>query len=221
MRLGQRELWMGLTLLVLMVLYGLSFVAMLLPLLLIVGVGAAAGGGGGAGGGRGAGDRRAGGPRRACCGVASRLSVALPMSFAQSAFILPRGLAADPRARRAHLPDLPRLFAILLLGELLLLGVGFGLVAALVPLPELGRAFTQNPAKLFSQVNPAVWGRRHLRLGGAGGGQRGAVLGRPGPGLSRPQPRGRGRGLCLRARCRGPGFSPKLPGVEGQDSRHG
>jgi hypothetical protein len=155
LRLGQRELWMGLTLLVLMVLYGLSFVAMLLPLIVIVGVGAAAGGGG------------AGMAAALLIGVpvvfavfmwgASRLSVALPMSFAQRAFILPEAWReTHGHAGRIFLVFLG-LFAILLLGELVVLGVGLGLVAALVPLPELGRAFTENPAKLFSQINPAVW----------------------------------------------------------------
>jgi hypothetical protein len=155
LRLGQRELWMGLTLLVLMVLYGLSFVAMLLPLLVIVGVGAAAGGGGGA---------MAAAMLIAVPVVlavllwgASRLSVALPMSFGQRAFILPEAW----RLTRGHGGRIFLVFlalvAILLLGELVLLGVGVGLVAALVPLPELGRAFTENPAKLFSKVNPAVW----------------------------------------------------------------
>ena len=162
LRLGARELWMALTAVVLAVLYVLAIVATMIPVG-IVGFGAGIAGGA-AGGGAGAG-----------IGVLlilvllifvamgvvlwgfSRLAVALPMSFAQRNFRIPEAWQMTRgQAGRVFLVMLG-LFALLLLVEALVVALFAGVISVFMPLAEVGKLFSENPAKLFSTIHPAAW----------------------------------------------------------------
>jgi amino acid transporter len=79
------------------------------------------------------------------------------MSFAQRTFRIPEAWKMTRgHAGRIFLVMLA-LFALVLLAELLLFALGAGLFSLFMPLTELGKMFSQNPALLFSKINPAVW----------------------------------------------------------------
>lgn len=156
LRLGQRELWIGLTLIVIAVMYFAAVFAMAIPLvILFVGFSAA--------GGSGAGVGVLIGVLLGLVGIgvviwgAIRLSLSLPMSFADKNFRLPQGW----RRTRGHAGRMFGVFATLIIMlyviALLLLAAGAVVLNAFMPLGEIGKAFTANPAQLISKINPAAW----------------------------------------------------------------
>ena len=159
LRLGARELWMALTTIVLFVIYILAIVAMMIPFgIIIFGASLTAGAGGAA----------------AAIGLLiavplifvamgvifwgfSRLSVAVPMSFAQRTFRIPEAWKMTKgHAGRIFLVMLA-LTALVLLAEVLVVALFAGVFSLFIPLADLGKLFSENPAKLFSTINPAVW----------------------------------------------------------------
>jgi hypothetical protein len=157
LRLGARELWMALTSIVLIVIYVLAFVAMMIPFMIVIFGSAAAGGGAGAAIGLLIGVPLFFVGTGVVLWGLSRLAIALPMSFAQRTFRIPEAWKMTRgHAGRIFLVMLA-LFALLLLVELMLLALGAGVMSLFMPLADMGKLFTQNPAKLFSAVNPVVW----------------------------------------------------------------
>jgi hypothetical protein len=157
LRIGARELWMALTTIVLFVIYVLAIIAAMIPFGIVVFGAGAAGGGAGAAIGLLIGIPLV----LVATGVVlwglSRLSVALPMSFAQKTFRIPEAWKMTRgHAGRIFLVMLG-LFALVLLAEVLVFALAAGLFSLFMPLTELGKMFNQNPALLFSRINPAVW----------------------------------------------------------------
>jgi len=157
LRLGARELWMALSTIVIFVIYVLALLAMMIPFMIVVfGAGAAGGGAGSV-----IGVLIAVPLFFVAMGVIlwgfSRLSLALPMSFAQRNFRIPEAWKMTKgHAGRIFLVVLA-LGALVVLIELLVVALGAGVISLFMPLADLGKLFTENPAKLFSTVNPAVW----------------------------------------------------------------
>lgn len=157
LRLGARELWMALTAIVLFVIYILAFVAMFIPFGILIFGASAAGGGTGAA----VGVLLAFPLFFVAIGVIlwgfSRLSVALPMSFSERTFRIPEAWRMTKgHAGRIFLVMLA-LFALVLLMEGLVVALFAGVFSLFMPLAELGKLFTENPAKLFSTIHPAAW----------------------------------------------------------------
>lgn len=156
LRLGARELWMGLTFVTVVFMSAIGIFAMMIPFILIIGISAAAGAATG-----GVGALIAIPLMFAAFGVfvwaAMRIAVAMPMAFAERGFRIPEAWRLSRGyAGRIFLVMLA-LFGLLVLAEVLLFALGAGVFSLFMPLSEMGRMFTQNPAQLFSRINPAVW----------------------------------------------------------------
>jgi hypothetical protein len=157
LRLGARELWLGLTTITLFVIYIVAIVVMIIPFFIVIGVSAASGDGGGA---------------AAAMLItvplffagfwvivwgALRLSLSMPMSFAEKNFRIPESWKKT-KGHAGKMFGVMVVIMLMLIGiELLLGGIAFGALTLIAPLPELGRMFTANPASLISKINPAVW----------------------------------------------------------------
>lgn len=156
LRLGGRELWMALTFVTVFIIAMVGMVVMILPFVLIIGVAAA---GGAATGGVGA---LIAIPLflllfAVVVWVAIRLSLAMPMAFAERTFRIPEAWRQTKgQAGRIFLVMLG-VVGLLILTEVLLFALGAGLFSLFMPLSEMGRLFTQNPAQLFSKIHPAAW----------------------------------------------------------------
>ncbi len=156
LRLGARELWMALTFVAIFIIVFVGMLVMILPLILIIGVAAA---GGAATGGVGA-----------LIAIplilllfavlvwgAIRLSLAMPMAFAERNFRIPEAWRQTRgHAGRIFLVMLGA-FGLLILVEVLLFALGAGVFSLFMPLSEMGRILSQNPAELFSKIHPAAW----------------------------------------------------------------
>jgi hypothetical protein len=157
LRLGARELWMALTSIVLLVIYVLALFAMIIPFMIVIFGASAAGGGAGAAIGLLVGVPLVVVAMGVVLWGLSRLSVALPMSFAQRTFRIPEAWKMTKgHAGRIFLVMLA-LVALVLLAELLVVALFAGVFSLFMPLAELGKLFTENPAKLFTTISPAAW----------------------------------------------------------------
>lgn len=157
LRLGAGELWLALTVIVMFVIYMVAIFAMLLPILVIVGVAAVAGGAGGGATGAGVGMLIGVPVFLIGFGViiwgAIRLSLALPMSFAERNFRIPEAWKATKGHAGKIFGVSLVLFLMLLVLEAMFGGAGFAALLSLGPVEELSR----NPAALFSRISPPVW----------------------------------------------------------------
>jgi hypothetical protein len=163
LRLGRRELWMGLTFLALMAIYTGAIFAMMIPFFILIVIVAVAAGAGssGAAGAVGVG-LLIGIPLVIAAMVvilwgAMRLSLSMPMAFAQNGFRLTEGWKLTKGHGWRIFVVMLAIGAMVLVVELVLIGVGAGLISLITPFSELGRIFTGNPAELFSKVNPGIW----------------------------------------------------------------
>lgn len=160
LRLGAGELWLGLTVIVMFVIYLVAVFAMALPILVVAVAAAVAGGSAGASG-AGAGLLIAAPVFLIGFGVivwgAVRLSVALPMSFAERNFRIPEAW----KATKGHAGKIFGVALVLMLMflalEALLGGAGFAALLSLGSMEDLSRSLAANPAALFARVNPLVW----------------------------------------------------------------
>jgi hypothetical protein len=153
LRLGGRELWMALTFASLLIIAIVGMIALVIPVGLLAAAAGAVSGGAGA--------LLAIPAFFVVLGVfiwgAARLSLAAPLAFAERSFRIPEAWKQTRGyAGRIFLVMLG-LVGVLLLVEILLFALGAGVFSLFMPLSEMGRLFTQNPAQLFSKIHPAAW----------------------------------------------------------------
>jgi len=159
LRLTGRELWAGLNALTVGAIYVGGLLVFILLVFILAGITAVAAGGGAVAGAVVALIAMPAGLAGlvATFWVLCRLSLSMPMGFAQRNFRIPDAWRATRGRGWRIFGVMLAIIVITTVGQILVMGVGASLVAIVTPLAELGRAWTTNPARVIANVPPTVW----------------------------------------------------------------